>query len=111
MTLQVTQSVVAAGTTPTALTPAATDTIAAGSFGPNGLVMRLITTGTATNLTVVDPGFTDVGNAGTSLVVAAPATGVRMVFLSTLLVNTSTLLATIQFSGALTGVTYELYRV
>lgn len=110
MTLQVSQSVVAAGTTPSALTPAASDTIAAGSFGPNGLFARVITTGTATNVAVLDPNFTPQGNPGTVTPVAAPSTGVRMVYIPRSAINPATGLATVTFSGALTGVTYELYR-
>lgn len=110
MTLQVSQSVVATGTTPAALTPAATDTIAEGSFGPAGLYARVITTGTATNVTVQDPNLTVLGNAGTPVAVAAPATGVRMIFIPRSAVNPATGVASVDFSGARTGVTYELYR-
>lgn len=110
MALKAVQNIVVAGTTPSALTPAASDTIAAGSFGPRGVIARIITTGTATNVTVVDPGATDLGNAGTSAVLAAPATGVRMLLVPRAAINPSTGVATLQFSGALTGVTYELYR-
>jgi hypothetical protein len=110
MALKTVQNIVAAGTTPSALTPAASDTIAVGSFGPRGVIARIITTGTATNVTVVDPGTTDLGNAGTSAALAAPATGVRMLLIPRAAINPSTGVATLQFSGALTGVTYELYR-
>lgn len=110
MTLQVSQSVVATGTTPSALTPAASDTIATGSFGPLGLYARVITTGTATDVAVQDPGFTPSSNAGTVVPVSAPATGVRMIFIPRSAINTATGVATVTFSGARTGVTYELYR-
>lgn len=110
MTLQVSQSVASTGTTPAPLTPAATDTIAAGSFGPNGLYARIITTGTATNVAVLDPNSTVQGNPGTVTPLAAPATGVRMLFIPVTAVNASTGVASLTFSGALTGVTYELYR-
>jgi len=112
MALVVTQSIVAAGTTPAAITPTASpDTIADASFGPTGIVMRVITTGTATNVAVLDPGATPQGNPGTVTPVAAPATGVRMVFVPRASVAPGTGLATVTFSGALTGVTYELYRI
>lgn len=105
------QSIVAAGTTPSAITPTASDTIADGQFGSNGCVMRVITTGTATNVAVQDPNLTSMGNAGTVTAVAAPSTGIRMIFIPRSAVNNATGLATVTFSGALTGVTYELYRI
>jgi hypothetical protein len=111
MTAQVSQSVVVAGTTPAALTPGATDTIASQQFGPTGLYARVITTGTSTNVSVLDPGLTPQGNPGTVTAVAAPATGVRMVFIPRSAINPATDQASVTFSGALTGVTYELYRV
>lgn len=109
MALQASQSIVTTGTTPTPITPTASDTIADSSFGPNGVAMRVITTGTATNVAVLDPGVTTQGNPGTVTPVAAPATGVRMVFIPRSAINSSSV-ATVTFSGALTGVTYELYR-
>lgn len=110
MTLQVSQAVIPAGTTPAALTPAASDTVAAGSFGPNGLYVRIITTGTATDFAVDDPNVTVLGNLGADLTVTMPATGVRMLFVPVAAVNQTTLVATFTFSGARTGITYELYR-
>jgi N-acyl-D-aspartate/D-glutamate deacylase len=109
MTLQVSQSVVATGTTPSALTPAASDTIAETSFGPYGLYARVITAGTATDVAVTDPNVTKQGNPGTVTAVSAPATGVRMIFIPRSAVAASGV-ATITFSGARTNVTYELYR-
>jgi hypothetical protein len=97
--------------TPSAITPTASDTIAASSFGPNGCILRVITTGTATNVSVLDPGFSPMGNAGTAFSLAAPATGSRMLLIPRSAINPSTQLATVTFSGALTGVTYELYRI
>jgi hypothetical protein len=105
------QSIVTTGTTPSAITPSASDTIASGQFGANGCIMRVITTGTATNVAVLDPGFTDLGNPGTVTAVAAPATGIRMIYIGSYAVNPNTGVATVTFSGALTGVTYELYRI
>jgi hypothetical protein len=81
-----------------------------GSFGPSGVIMRVITTGTATNVAVQDPGATPLGNPGTVTAVAAPATGIRMILIPVSAVSQSTNVATVTFSGALTGVTYELYR-
>ncbi len=97
-------------TTPSAITPSASDTIAEAQMGPNGCLMRVITTGTATNVSITDPGFSPMGNAGTSASLAAPATGSRMLPIPRSALNSSGV-ATVTFSGALTGVTYELYRV
>lgn len=110
MTLQVSQSIAQAGTTPSALTPAASDTIHEGSFGPTGVIARVITTGTATDVAVTDPGTTGLGNAGTPVPLVAPATGARMLYIPRAAINPATGLATVTFSGARTGVTYELYR-
>ncbi|GAA0738812.1 hypothetical protein Drose_04150 [Dactylosporangium roseum] len=99
-------------TTPTAITPTAADTIARSQFGPNGVLLRIITTGTATTLTVSDPTTTDLGNAGTPASQTCPATGSRMAFVPLAAINPADSdRATINFSGALTGVTYEAYRV
>lgn len=108
MTLRTPQSVVTTGTTPTAITPTASDTFPVASMGPNGLFLRVITTGTATNVAVLDPGFTPSSNPGTVTAVAAPATGVRMILVPRSAGDT-TGVATVTFSGALTGVTYEIY--
>lgn len=109
MTLQVSQAVITTGTTPSALTPAASDTIASGSFGANGLYARVITSGTITNVSVLDPNVTVQGNPGTVTAVACPATGIRMIFVPLSAINQSTGVATVNFSSV-TGVTYELYR-
>jgi len=111
MTAQVTQSVSnGALTTPSALTPASVDTIARAQFGPTGVLLRIITTGTATTLTVSDPGTTAMGNAGTLPSQTCPSTGSRMAFIPLSAINSSDV-ATLNFSGALTGVTYEAYRI
>lgn len=108
MTLRTPQSVVTTGTTPSAITPTASDTFPVASMGPNGIFLRVITTGTATNVAVLDPGFTASSNPGTVTPVAAPATGVRMILVPRS-AGDSTGVATVTFSGALTGVTYEIY--
>jgi hypothetical protein len=111
MTLQVSQAAVQAGVTPSALTPAASDTIAEASFGQNGLIARVTTTGTATDFATTDPNLTPLGYTGTPTPVSCPATGVRMISISRNAINPATGLATVTFSGARTGVTYELYRI
>ena len=95
------------GTTPTPITPTASDTIQLSTAGPNGWELRVITTGTVSNITVVDPGTTPLGNAGTSAVLAAPATGVRMILITKAAANSSGLVTVT--SSSQTGLTYELY--
>jgi len=115
MTLQASQTIAGPGsgalTTPAALTPAATDTIAASSFGPTGLIMLVVTTGTLTNVTVLDPTVTQLSYAGTVPSLSGTATGHRALFIPLSAINPSTQLASVTFSGALTGVTYYLFRV
>jgi len=115
MTLQVSQTVGVPGggvlTTPTALTPAATDTISQDSFGPNGLIMFVVTTGTQTDVTVADPTVTDLSYAGTVPTLTGTATGHRAITIPRLAINPSTGVATVTFSGARTGVTYYLMRI
>lgn len=109
MTLRNTaQSIVTTGTTPAPLTPAASDTFSAACFGRQGMVMRVITTGTATDVAVLDPGRTPIGNAGTVAPVSCPSTGVRKILVPTSAVDPATGVATVTFSGARTGVTYEI---
>lgn len=105
------QSIVPAGTTPTSITPTASDTIASGQFGANGCALRVITTGTSTNVSVLDPNVTASGNPGTVTPVACPATGTRMIHIPRTAIDPATGNATVTFSGALTGVTAELYRI
>lgn len=113
MTAQSTQGVSnGALTTPTALTPAASDTIARSQFGPNGVLLRIITTGTATTLTVSDPTTTGLGNVGTLASQTCPSTGSRLAFIPLAAINPADSdRATLNFSGTLTGVTYEAIRV
>lgn len=110
MALYTIQAVTATGTTPAVITPTASDTISGSDISSRGVILRVITTGTATNVQVVDPTLTDLGNAYSPVPVACPATGIRMIFVAPLAVNPSTGLATVTFSGALTGVTVEAYR-
>jgi hypothetical protein len=115
MTLQVSQSpgVPSGGVliTPTALTPAASDTISADSFGPNGLIMLVLTTGTQTDVTVLDPTVSDMNYAGTVPTLTGTATGHRMVTIPRAAISPVTNVATVTFSGARTGVTYYLIRI
>lgn len=100
----------AAGTTPVPVVPTASDTIAGGDVGSRGLALRVITTTTATNITVLDPGATPLGNPGTPTPVALGTSAVRMIHVRPTAVNQATGLVTVT-SSAQTGVTYELYRL
>lgn len=104
------QSITPAAVTPTPITPTASDTIAATQFGPNGCVLRCITTGTTSNISVLDPGTTASGNPGTVTPTALPATGSRMIRIPVSAVNPATGVATVT-SSSQTGLTYELYQV
>lgn len=111
MTLNAAQSVVTAGTTPAPYTPTASDTISGNDIIPGGgCVLRVVTTGTATNVQVVDPTTTALGNAYNPVPVACPATGVRYILVAPAAVNNATGFATVTFSGALTGVTYDIIK-
>jgi hypothetical protein len=110
MTLNAAQSVLTTGTTPAPYTPTASDTISGNDVIPGGgCVLRVVTTGTATNVAVLDPGLTAQGNPGTVTPVACPSTGVRYILVPTSAVNSSGV-ATVTFSGALTGVTYDIVK-
>ncbi len=109
------QSILNTGTTPAPITPSTpSDTVASAQFGPNGLAMRMITSGTVITVTIGDPGLTPSGNpAGGSPVgraIAMPATGVRMIQIPLSAIDPATGNATLFFSVA-TGGSYELYRV
>jgi hypothetical protein len=106
--LQVSQTPTTVAAAPVPITPAASDTIAASSAGSQGVYIRVITTGTATDVGVADPNSTVQGNPGTVTAQTMPATGVRHWLIPLAAFNGGT--CTVTFSGARTGVTYELYR-
>lgn len=110
MTLYAVQSDSPAGTTPAAITPTASDTISEIDIGSRGVILRVITTGTATNVSISDPNNTLLGNPGTVTPVACPATGVRRILVPRSAVDEDTGVATVSYSGARTGVTVEAYR-
>lgn len=99
----------AAGVAVTGTTPTASDTIALSLLGDAGINLRVQTTGTLTNLTISDAGSTPAGNTTTASAVAMTATQIKMIYISPKRADLSTNLVTITASGALTGVTYELY--
>jgi hypothetical protein len=103
------QSRVEAGTTPAPITPTASDTIARSQAGPNGWTMRIITTGTVSNIVVVDPLKNALGHQGTGVTIAMPATGIREIPIPLLAIDPATDNVTVT-SSSQTGLTYELYR-
>lgn len=111
MALQASQGLTTTAAAPVPLTPSATETIGSGSFGVQGVLIRVITTGTTTTVTTADPGSTAISNPGTPTGQVMPATGARQWLIPAGAVNPTTGVATLTFSGALTGVTYELTRV
>lgn len=100
----------AAGNLSTPAAVASSDTIAAADVGSRGALLRVITAGTATNVTVSDPGATPAGNAGTPVAVAVGTTATKMVYIPPSAVNASTGVATVAYS-ATSSVTCELYRL
>jgi hypothetical protein len=110
MALQASQVVTTAGITPATIAATTSDTIAEGSFGPAGVNMRVVTTSTATNVSVQDPNYTASSNLGTVTPVAIGTASVRKIFIPRSAVNPTTGVATVTFSAA-TGVSYELDRV
>lgn len=108
--LQASQSLTTTAAAPVPLTPSATETIAESSFGVQGVLIRVITTGTATTVTTLDPTFSQISNPGTPVGQVMPATGSRQWLIPRGAINSTTGVASVTFSGALTGVTYELTR-
>lgn len=109
MALYTIQAVVGTGTTPSVITPTASDTISTNDIGQRGVVLRIVTTGTATNVAVLDPGLTPASNAGTVVPLACPATGVRYLFVGPNSVNQTSGVATLTFSSV-TGASVEATR-
>jgi len=109
MALNAAQSVLTTGTTPAPYTATASDTISGNDITPTGgCVLRVVTTGTATNVTVLDPNLTVQGSVAAPAAVACPATGVRYILVPVSAVNSAGV-ATVTFSS-ITGVTYDLIK-
>lgn len=100
----------AAGNLSTPASVSASDTIAAADVGSRGAVLRVITAGTATSVTVADPGATAAGNAGAPVAVSVGATAAKMIYISPAAVNQSTGVVTVAYTP-ITSVTCELYRL
>lgn len=108
MALQATQSLTTVAAAPVPLTPSASETIAQSSAGSQGVYIRVITTGTASTVVVLDPNSTVQGSPGNPAGQVMPATGSRQWLIPLAAFNGG--VATVTFSS-LTGLTYELTRV
>lgn len=86
------------------------DTISSADIGTNGALLNVINaSGGSINVTISDPGTTNVGNPGTTTPQAVGA-GANMWFrIHPGHVNPATNVATVSFSGT-TSVTYKLIR-
>lgn len=110
MTLRAAGKATVAGLTPTSYTPTTSDTISGDDIIPNlGVALRVVTTGTAATLTVVDPFKTAGGSVAASQTVSLPGTGTRYVFIPSSVVDPTTNLATVTLS-VITGISCELVQ-
>jgi hypothetical protein len=110
MALLTAVSVVSAATNVAGAAVSASDTIAAADIGVNGALLNVINgSGGSINVTLLDPGTTDVGNAGTAVLQAVANATDRWFRLSPFHVNPATGVATVTYSATAT-VTYKLIR-
>src|SRR5690349_198694 len=99
MTLNAAQTVVLTGTTSSPFTATTSDTVSQNDIVPGGgAVIRVITSGTAVNVSILDPNVTAQGNPGTVTAVGTAATGSKYILIPPSAVNPSTGVATITFS-------------
>jgi len=110
MALLTAVSVLQTATTVTGAAVSASDTIAAADVGVNGCLLNVNNgSGGSINVTLLDPGTTDVGNAGTTTPQAVANGTDRWFRITPLHVNPATGDATVTYSGT-TTVTYKLIR-
>ena len=110
MALLTAVSVLQTATTVTGAAVSASDTIAAADVGVNGCLLNVNNgSGGSINVTLLDPGTTDVGNAGTTTPQAVANGTDRWFRITPLHVNPATGVATVTYSGT-TTVTYKLIR-
>src|SRR5690242_6806518 len=110
MALLTAVSVTSTATTVTAAAMSTADTISQADIGVNGALINVINgSGGSVNFTILDPGTTDVGNAGTAVAQAVGAGADRWFRLSPGHVNPSTGVANTTLSSA-TTITYKLIR-
>jgi hypothetical protein len=99
---------VAAGTTVTATTPTASDTISIAVLGDAGCNLRVQTAGTGSTLTISDAGFTPAGGTPAAFTVVMSATQIKTIYISSKRADPTTGLVTIASTSQAT-MTYELY--
>lgn len=100
-----------AGVTTTAGSVTSSDTIADATVSPNGCILHVHNaSGGSMNVTISDPGFSPLGNAGTAGAVAIANGAAKAFRIPPAAVNPSTGVATVAFS-ATTSVTYELFKL
>jgi hypothetical protein len=110
MALLTAVSVLSTATTVTGAAVSASDTIAAADIGVNGALLNVNNgSGGSINVTLSDPGTTDIGNAGTTVAQAVANGTDRWFRVTPLHVNPATGVATVTYSGT-TTVTYKLIR-
>jgi hypothetical protein len=110
MALLTAVSVLSTATTVTGAAVSASDTIAAADVGVNGCLLNVNNgSGGSINVTLLDPGTTDVGNAGTTVTQAVANGTDRWFRITPFHVNPATGVATVTYSGT-TTVTYKLIR-
>jgi hypothetical protein len=96
--------------TPTSNSAAASDTISGNDIIPTGgCLLRITTSGTVVNVSVLDPNSTSQGNPGTVTPLAMPGTGSRYLLVPPAAVNPATNLATVTYSTT-TGCTVEVVK-
>jgi hypothetical protein len=110
MALLALQQIGAAGSTVTTSSAAAGgDTVALPTNTDDRCFLQVTTSGTATNVTIADPGVTSAGNPGTTTAVALGATATKLIALPPGAVNTANGLVSIAYS-AVTGVSVAALR-
>ncbi|GAA2696529.1 hypothetical protein [Actinoplanes palleronii] len=110
MALLTAVSVTSTATTVAGAAMSTADTIAAADIGVNGALINVINgAGAPVNFTILDPGTTTVGNAGTTSAQAVTNGTDRWFRLSPGHVNPATGFANVTLSSA-TSVTYKLIR-
>src|SRR5262245_40442832 len=99
------------GPAPATVTPnsaSASDTITQAQLGTAGVILRIQTTGTASNVTVSDSSTTAANNPATVTAIPMPATGIRALYINPKQYTPATGQVTIT-STSQTGLTYEVY--
>jgi hypothetical protein len=96
--------------TPTSNSVTVSDTISGNDIIPTGgCLLRITTSGTVINVSVLDPNSTVQGNPGTVSALVMPSSGSRYLLVPVAAVNPSTNVATVTFSTT-TGGTYEVIK-